>query len=62
MKKRILAVAALAALCSNASALSILVAPSTGVPSTPTTNTIADAIAQINAGVDTHNAAYAPNA
>ena len=55
MKKRILAVAALAALCSNASALNILVAPSTGVPSTATTNSIADAIAQINAGVDASN-------
>ncbi|MCC6547746.1 hypothetical protein IT570_11320 [Candidatus Sumerlaeota bacterium] len=55
MKKGFLALAAITLICGNASALNIIVAPSTGVGGSSPTNTIADAITQINAGVDTNN-------
>lgn len=54
MKKHLL-LAGLLAAGSSAFALSITVAPSTGVASTAVTNTIADALAQINAGADANN-------
>jgi len=49
------AVAALAMSSSTGFAVSVIVAPNTGIVGTPITNTIDDAIAQVNNGADTSN-------
>lgn len=53
MKKMICTVALLVAMVSSASALTLTIAPTTGVAGTAVTNSFADAITQINASADT---------
>lgn len=55
MRKHFAALAAFVLCAGTASALNIIVAPATGVLATPITTTIADAVAQINAGPDASN-------